>query len=113
MGLFDRIFGEKPAASAMPKDAAMFANDLVLAALIAPEGHPIDGLIERAAQGEITPVICDSTLYWIMCSVRPTDTVRADRFAKLLQFAHILTTGREGRGFTTPQPEEIEHWRNV
>lgn len=117
MGFFDRLRGSAPPPPSpppLPANAAMLANDLVLAAMIAPSGHPIDGIIGQASRGEVTPIVGDASLYWTLCAVRPTDTFQAARLAELLRYARIIPLTRDSAApWTPPAPEEIEHWRNV
>lgn len=129
MGLFDRWFGGKGAAGAppegephgappLPANAVVFANDVVLSALIGPPGAPVEGFLERAARGEVTPVVIDASLYWTWCAVQPEDTIDLARFGNLLRYARIIPTtyadeARTGHGWTPPTEHEKAHWRDV
>lgn len=117
MGFFDRLRGSAlppPSPPALPANAALLGNDLVLAAMIAPLGHPIEGIIAQAARGEVTPVVGDGSLYWTLCAVLPSDTFQAARLAELLRYAQIIPLTRAGpEPWTPPAAEETEHWRSV
>ncbi|KIG12103.1 hypothetical protein DB30_02048 [Enhygromyxa salina] len=119
MGLFDRFRGSKPAPPPKPNlvaNAAMLGNDMVLAAMIAPAGHPIESVIAQAARGEFTPVIADASLYWTLCAVRASDQFQTARLAELLRYARITPIERatsDQHGWTPPSSDETEHWRSV
>lgn len=119
VGLLDKIFGARrnPTASrsSLPANAAILGNDLVVAALIGPPGHPVEDIIARAAQGELTPVVLDASLYWALSTAEPGDIVQLPRFAELLRYAHILPSERDanGAGLTPPDEDEKRHWRDV
>jgi hypothetical protein len=119
MGFFDRFRGSKPAPlaePALPANAAMLGNDLVLAAMIAPAGHPIESVIAQAARGDLTPIICDASLYWTLCAVQASDRFQTARLAELLRYARIRPIDRaasDGRGWIPPSSDETEHWRSV
>ena len=99
----------------MPASPIVLAIDLVLGALIGPPGHPIETVIDRAEDGEWTPVVLDLALFCAMSSVRPGDTIDHARFARLLRHAELGASGgrKAGASFSPPSPEEIEHWRDV
>lgn len=84
--------------------------DLVLAALIGPEGAAIEHLIAAGERGEYPLEILELALYCAWCSVRPGDDVKFSRFAKLLQVGQIIPSPKP---FNPPTDEEIEHWRDV
>jgi hypothetical protein len=116
MGFFDRFRGNKPPPPALPEDAAMLGNDMVLAAMIGEPGHPIESVIAQAARGELTPMIGDASLYWTLCAVQASDTFQAARLAELLRYARIVPIDRaagDGRGWLPPGRDEVEHWRAV
>jgi hypothetical protein len=119
MGLFDKMFGARRNAAAsrpsLPANAAMLGNDLVVAALIGPPGHPVEAIIARAAQGELTPLVLDASLYWAFSTAEAGDTVQLPRFAELLRYAHILPSERDahGAGLTPASESEKRHWRDV
>ncbi|WAS96344.1 hypothetical protein [Nannocystis punicea] len=119
MGLFDRLFGARQDSAAnrpqLPANAAMLANDLVVAALIGPPGHPVEGIIASAARGEITPVLLDASLYWAVSTAEPGDVVQLPRFAELLRYAVILASERdaEATGFAPAGEDAKRHWRDV
>lgn len=119
MGFFDRLRGSKsapPAKPALPSNAAMLGNDLVLAAMIAPAGHPIESLIAQAARGDFTPIIGDASLYWTLCAVQASDRFQTARLAELLRYARITPIDRaasDGRGWLPPSSDETENWRSV
>jgi hypothetical protein len=84
--------------------------DLVLSALIGPEGAPIERFIAAAERGEHTLEILELALYCAWCSVKPEDHVNFPRFAKLLQIGQIVPSPKP---FDPPTEEEIAHWRDV
>lgn len=84
--------------------------DLVLSALIGPEGAAIERFIDAAERGEHTLEILELALYCAWCSVRPGDDLKFSRFAKLLQVGQIIPSPKP---FEPPTEEEIEHWRDV
>lgn len=122
MGLFDRWFSgggaPKDTATPLPANAVMFANDVVLSALIGPPGAPVEEFLARAARGEVTPVVIDASLYWTWCAVQPDDRIDLARFAELLRYARIVPLhnggeARTGHGWNPPTEDEKSHWRNV
>jgi hypothetical protein len=84
--------------------------DLVLSALIGPEGAAIDHLIADAERGIHTLEILQLALYCAWCSVQPGDDVNFPRFARLLQVGQIVPSPKP---FDPPTEEEIAHWRDV
>jgi hypothetical protein len=84
--------------------------DLVLSALIGPEGAVIDRLISEAERGERQLGIQELALYYAFCAVGGDDRVNFPRFAKLLQFSRIVHSPKP---FDPPIEEEIAHWRDV
>lgn len=93
----------------------MLGIDLVLGALIGPPGTGAEMIIDRAEAGEWTPVVLDLALYCAMASVRPGDAIDHARFARLLRYAELESSGvrTPGMPLPPPSPEEIEHWRDV
>jgi hypothetical protein len=92
----------------------VLGNDLVVAALLAKPGAPIDRVIAMGERGEARLVVFDLSLLCAIASVRPHDRVDYDRFARLLQFAEIRPSLSRGpHGLTAPTKDEIAHWRSV
>ena len=117
MGLLDKLFGARSSAPAsrpaLPANSKILANDLVIAALIGPPGHPVEDIIARAAQGELTPVVFDASLYWAFSTVEAADVVQFSRFAELLRYTRIQAMERSGDGWALPTEDEKRHWRDV
>ena len=84
--------------------------DLILSALIGPEGAPIERFIAEAERGEQQLAILELALYCAICSLRPEDQVNLPRFTRLLQFGQIVQSPKP---FNHPSEEEIAHWRDV
>ncbi len=85
-----------------------FHVDLVLAALIAPAGDAIEGLIEEAEQGGDPIAILELALYCAICSVEAGDRLHWARFARLLACCQLVPSPKP---FTPPEPQEIARWR--
>ena len=106
-------------------ESTYLAIDLVLQALIGPDGAAIEGLIAQATTGRVRLVISDRAIYCAVASLRDTDKVNFSRFAALLQYATIQSSRTPpdaivvSKGpprpevFSSPSPEEIEHWRKI
>jgi|SRR5215469_10239455 len=84
--------------------------DLILSALIGPEGAPIERFIADAKCGKQQLAILELALYCAVCSLQPGDQVNLPRFARLLQFGQIVQSPKP---FNHPTQEEITHWRDV
>lgn len=87
-----------------------FHIDLVLAALIAPDGDAIERLIAEAEQGGEPVAILELALYYAICSVQSDDQLNFPRFARLLRCCQIVPSPKP---FELPTLQEIAHWRSV
>jgi hypothetical protein len=88
------------------------AVDVVLQALIGPEGCPVERLVAEAARRERKLVITERALFYAFCSLRKDDEIHLQRFCELVRHASVEPSlGRPETGLELPTAEETANWR--
>ena len=84
--------------------------DLIVAALIGAEHHPVEHLLSAAERGEQELRIQEVALYYAFCCLQSDDRFNLPRFCRLLSCARVIPSPRP---FEMPTLEEIANWRHA